>query len=208
VPEPNSTINGVELCGTAAETPRFSHSGGNERYFIFPVEVGRLSGASDRINVVAKESDINGLSLSAGDRVALGGELRSYNNKSGTGSRLVITVLARELRCGDSDDCNEVALTGTICKAPVLRKTPMGRQICDLMLAVNRRYGRSDYIPCIAWGRCAAELARREVGDRVALLGRVQSRTYIKSSETGGEERTAFEVSVTATAAAQPETGD
>ena len=123
------------------------------------------------------------------------GEVRSFNSRRGTGARLVITVLARELSVCEEEDDNRVFLTGTLCKAPVLRSTPMGREICDLMLAVNRRYGRSDYLPCICWGLSAREAARWEVGARVELEGRLQSRRYIKMTESGPVEKTAFEIS-------------
>jgi primosomal replication protein N len=187
--------NAVRLCGAGAETPSFSHVGGAERYFTFPLEVERLSGAVDRINVVAREELLN-LALTGEGRLCVEGELRSFNNKRGGGSRLVITVLAQQLYFTEEEDVNQVLLTGVICKPPTFRKTPMGRQICDLMLAVNRRYGRSDYLPCIAWGRLAEELSRRGVGDAVSLEGRIQSRKYIKTENGESTERTAFEVSI------------
>ena len=189
--------NSVTLCGSAAEAPRFSHVGGTETYMTFPLEVERLSGTVDRINVVARETDLQNMRLGGENKIHVEGEVRSFNNKNGAGSRLVITVLAKELYFTDAaEDVNDVRLSGVICKPPTLRKTPMGRQICDVMLAVNRKYGRSDYLPCIAWGRCAMELAARSVGDTVSLVGRIQSRKYIKNTESGSEERTAFEVSV------------
>ena len=189
--------NSVTLCGSVAEAPAFSHVGGGENYMTFPMEIERLSGALDRINIVAREADLESLPADGGQRLRVEGELRSFNNKGGTGSRLVITVFARTLSFTDEDaDVNDVRLSGVICKPPTLRKTPMGRQICDIMLAVNRRYGRSDYLPCIAWGRCALDLSARNVGDSVDLIWRIQSRKYIKNTESGAEERTAFEVSV------------
>ena len=124
------------------------------------------------------------------------GELRSFNNKSGEGARLVITVFAKEIILCDDEDCNVIRLIGTLCKKPNLRTTPMGRDICDLMLAVNRKYGRSDYLPCIAWGIKAREAADWDVGTTVSLEGRIQSRTYIKLIDDVPVEKTAFEVSV------------
>jgi primosomal replication protein N len=203
------TANNIAmLCGTAAQAPTFSHAGGSERYFTFPIEIERLSGAIDRINVVARDSLTETIDFSGSPRLYISGEVRSFNNRSGEGSRLVITVFARELRAAeDADDANEnsVRLRGVICKPPTLRRTPMGRQICDIMLAVNRRYGRSDYIPCIAWGKAAQELSERRVGDGVTLSGRLQSRAYIKATPDGSEERTAYEVSVISLAADDPQ---
>lgn len=125
------------------------------------------------------------------------GELRSFNNKSGQGSKLVITVFARELSFQEGDDINSVSLTGAVCKDPNLRTTPMGREICDILLAVNRKYGRSDYLPCIAWGITAKEASSWHVGDRISVNGRIQSRNYIKNIDGQSLEKTAFEVSIT-----------
>ena len=121
----------------------------------------------------------------------------SYNNKSGEGARLVITVFAKEIFLCSDDDENIIRLTGTLCKAPNRRTTPMGRDICDLMLAVNRRYGRSDYLPCITWGLTARKAAEWDTGTTVILTGRIQSRSYIKLTDGVPIEKTAFEVSVT-----------
>ena len=124
------------------------------------------------------------------------GELRSFNSRRGEWPRLVISVFARSIRpAGAEEDENLVELRGTLCRAPKLRRTPMGRDICDLLLAVNRSYARSDYLPCICWGLTARESALWEVGTRLALRGRVQSRRYLKLTEAGTVERTAFEVS-------------
>lgn len=191
-----STNNVVELCGAAVERPKFSHVGGGESYFSFPLEVQRLSGYVDRINIIAREALLTGLEIDGSLSVNVIGELRSYNNKKGGGSRLVITVLAREMLFSDGKDKNFVALSGVICKPPNLRKTPMGRQISDIMLAVNRRYGRSDYLPCIAWGRLAESAAALGVGDSLSFEGRIQSRKYMKSENETVTERTAFEVSI------------
>ena len=126
----------------------------------------------------------------------MGGELRSFNNRSGEGSRLVITVFAREIGPPEENVWeNQVELLGTLCKPPNRRTTPMGREICDLMIAVNRHYGRSDYLPCIAWGQNARLAAGWAVGTRVRVLGRIQSREYIKNINGEPVTRTAFEVS-------------
>ena len=190
------TNNVVELCGTPAEKPIFSHTGGGEEYFTFPLEIGRLSGYIDRINIVARRTLLEGLEVGENPRLGVTGELRSFNNKKGGGNRLVITVLAKEIYFSDGEDSNRVSLSGVICKPPNLRRTPMGRQISDIMLAVNRRYGRSDYLPCIAWGGMAEACAALGVGDSLSFEGRIQSRKYIKAENDTAEERTAFEVSI------------
>lgn len=189
--------NLTELRGTLAGAPSFSHESRGERFFVFPLETHRLSGAADVINVVAREQLLAGTELIDAARLFVRGELRSFNNKRGDGARLVITVFARELKFEDGADINRVALRGTLCKAPICRVTPMGRDICDLMLAVNRRYGRSDYLPCICWGLRAREAAEWQVGDQLSLSGRIQSRQYIKLLENQTVTRTAYEVSVT-----------
>ena len=135
--------------------------------------------------------------LTSGRRVEVAGEVRTFNNRTGPGSRLVITLLARALTETEEPPCNQLTLSGVLCKPPILRRTPLGREICDLMLAVNRRYGRADYLPCIAWGALAQRCAGLAVGDGVALEGRLQSRLYQKVVEGAVQERTAFEVSVT-----------
>ena len=129
-------------------------------------------------------------------RVKVEGQLRSFNNKSGQGSKLVISVLARTLIQTLEEDRNTVLLAGALCKPPVVRRTPLGRCICDVMLAVNRRYGRADYLPCIAWGQVAMRVGEMAVGDPLALEGRLQSREYTKVLADCSEVRTAFEVSI------------
>ena len=190
-----STANYAELCGIMAAAPEFSHSGRGETFYTFPLETRRLSGAVDRINIVARRELVSPELEDAG-KLRVTGELRSFNNRRGEGAKLVITVFAREISFCDDDDSNTVRLVGTLCKQPALRTTPMGRDICDLMVAVNRRYGRSDYLPCITWGLRARDAALWQVGDHVSLEGRIQSRGYIKLVDGQAIERTAFEVSV------------
>ena len=190
-----STANYAELCGIMAAAPEFSHSGRGETFYTFPLETRRLSGAVDRINIVARRELVSPELEEAG-KLRVTGELRSFNNRRGDGAKLVITVFAREISFCDDDDSNTVRLVGTLCKQPALRTTPMGRDICDLMVAVNRRYGRSDYLPCITWGLRARDAALWQVGDHVSLEGRIQSRGYIKLVDGQAIERTAFEVSV------------
>ena len=193
----NISRNTARLCGVIAAAPAFSHSGRGECFYTFPLEAARLSGATDKINIIVRDELMESIQLCEAEKICVVGELRSFNNKSGEGAKLVITVFAKELYLCDDDDLNEVHLIGTLCKKPNLRMTPMGRDICDLMLAVNRRYGRSDYLPCITWGLKAREAAEWDTGTMVTLEGRIQSRNYIKIVGGDPVEKTAFEVSVT-----------
>lgn len=189
--------NYAALRGIVSEAPRYSHSSRGEDFYQLSLEVARLSGTADTLHIIARDKQLDALPVGSGQsKLAVTGEIRTFNNKSGQGPRLIISVFARELGFSEGPDENTVELRGTLCREPNYRVTPMGREICDLMLAVNRRYGRSDYLPCIAWGLSAREAARWRVGDCVALNGRIQSRAYNKV--IGGEtvEKVAFEVSV------------
>ena len=183
------------LRGTLSAPPALSHTSRGERFYVMTLETRRLSGTADRINVIARESLLNAAEVLEAGRIEVRGELRSFNNKSGTGAKLVISVFAKELFFADGPDANSVRLSGTICKPPTLRRTPMGREICDIMLAVNRRCARSDYLPCIAWGRRARECAGLNTGSRLALSGRIQSRPYIKLIDNEPVEKVAYKVS-------------
>lgn len=191
------TTNYAKLCGVMAAKPVYSHSSRGQQFYTFPLEVLRLSGNCDTLNIIARPEQLAAVEAAERERICVIGQLRTFNNRHGEGAKLVITVFAREIYLTDEDDCNLVQLTGTLCKAPNLRCTPMGRDICDLMLAVNRHYGRSDYLPCICWGVKAREAEAWGVGTQLHLEGRIQSRRYIKLSEDGAVEKTAFEVSVT-----------
>ena len=187
--------NFVRLCGAAAGRPLFSHSSRGTDFFLLPLEVQRLSGSVDRLPLLLRRELLEASELSDEGKLCVTGELRSFNRRRSEGAKLILSVYARELRFCGEEDGNLVQLRGALCKPPVLRRTPLGREICDLMLAVNRRYGRSDYLPCICWGLSAREAARWEVGTRLELEGRLQSRNYIKMTETGPVEKTAFEIS-------------
>ena len=193
----NNENNYTRLCGHIAGSPVYSHSSRGQQFFTFPLEISRLSGNLDRVNVVLRQEQLAALEPGDREKLCIVGELRTFNNRHGEGAKLVITVFARELFFCDGEDSNLVQLRGTLCKAPNLRCTPMGRDICDLMLAVNRHYGRSDYLPCICWGARARDAALWTVGTVVRLEGRIQSRRYIKVTDRGAVEKTAFEVSVT-----------
>lgn len=189
-------VNKAELRGTVCSRPSFSHESRGEKFMIFSMQVERLSGAIDSINILAREWQLQQAVPDGSGKIYVSGELRSFNNKSGEGSKLILSVLAREVEMEDGEDLNSIELTGAICKPPSLRVTPMGREICDLMIAVNRRYGRSDYLPCITWGLKARAASQWGVGDTVHLTGRIQSRNYIKNIDGVAVEKTAFEVSV------------
>ena len=188
--------NDITLHGSVAHMPQPSHRNHGELFCVFPLTVCRLSGTEDRLNVLVPEKLLAQCPLKEGDQVTVRGEVRSFNNKSGQGSRLVITVYARQIEREKAEDENRLTLAGVLCKRPVFRRTPLGRDICDMMVAVNRRYGRADYLPCISWGTLAHRCGGLGVGDMVRLEGRLQSRTYTKRLGDAEEERTAFEVSV------------
>ena len=192
----NWNENRIVLHGRVEAVPVVSHMNHGEEFSIFPLCASRLSGVEDRLNVVVSDTLLKECPLKAGDEITVYGEVRSFNNKSGIGSRLVITVFARELRREQAEDENALELAGTLCKAPVYRRTPLGRDICDMMLAVNRRYGRTDYLPCIAWGTLARKCREMNVGDALEIAGRLQSRLYTKRVGEEEQRRTAFEVSV------------
>ena len=189
--------NFIKLCGVMAGPPVYSHSGRGIRFYSFPLEIQRLSGNTDTVNIVLRAEQLCELEAAERGKLCINGQLRTFNNRKNDGAKLVITVLAKDICLCDEPDENLVCLIGTLCKEPNLRVTPMGRDICDLMLAVNRRYGRSDYLPCICWGSKAQEAALWTVGTSIRLEGRLQSRRYIKVTDSGPVERTAFEVSVT-----------
>ena len=192
----NWNENRIVLHGRVEAVPMVSHMNHGEEFSTFPLCASRLSGVEDRLNVVVSDTLLKECPLKAGDEITVYGEVRSFNNKSGVGSRLVITVFARELRREQAEDENALELAGTLCKAPVYRRTPLGRDICDMMLAVNRRYGRTDYLPCIAWGMLARKCREMNVGDALEIAGRLQSRVYTKRVGEEEQRRTAFEVSV------------
>lgn len=188
--------NQLSLRGTAAGEPVYSHENHGQEFYRFFLSVSRLSGQEDLLPVIAAKRQLEPLLPLTGQRLLVEGQLRSFNNRSGSGSRLVISVFPRILMPTPEEDLNTIRLTGVLCKPPVLRRTPLGRCISDMMLAVNRRYGRADYLPCIAWGQIAMLTGNMAVGDTVSLEGRVQSRIYTKVIDGTAYERTAYEVSI------------
>lgn len=191
--------NFLHLSGVLTDTPVFGHEVFGEKFYYATLSVPRLSGAEDLLPITISERLMDDGTIPAvGSRLALDGQLRSYNKVVEGSGRLLITGFAQHLVDPDSDENpNQVQLTGALCKTPSYRTTPFGREIADLMLAVNRAYGKSDYIPCITWGRTARFASHLNIGDKVTLLGRFQSRPYQKQLPDGTIiAKTAYEVSV------------
>ena len=186
--------NDVLLEGYPASSPEWSHENHGTQFYRFLLEVPRLSGTPDILPVLLR-ADLLDRAGSQGP-LRIRGQLRSFNNRSGVGNKLVLTVYATDIQPGTGESCNQILLTGSLCKPPIFRRTPLGRSICDLMLAVPRRYGRADYLPVIAWGQLAVQASCLGVGDSLSLEGRVQSRADHKVTGSGPEERTAYEVSM------------
>ena len=200
-----SQNNYIMLVGKITSEKKFSHEIYGESFYIFDLEVARLSGNSDIIPITISERLILEKELEIGDKVAIEGQFRSYNSYENEKNRLILTVFAKDIKYLSEEDeenssekvSNEVTLIGYICKKPIYRQTPFGREISDILLAVNRAYNKSDYIPAIAWGRNARFCQNIEVGTKVKITGRVQSRNYEKKFEDGTTQtRTAYEVSI------------
>ena len=193
--------NYLVLIGKIISDKTFSHEIYGESFYVFNLEVPRLSGNEDIIPITISERLISNFDLTIGREVVIEGQFRSYNSYENEKNRLVLTVFAKDIidykKEQEEKVSNEVVLNGYICKKPIYRKTPFGREISDILLAVNRAYNKSDYIPCIAWGRNARFCENMEVGTEVKVVGRVQSRTYEKKFEDGRiEQRVAYEVSI------------
>ena len=193
--------NQVTVIGEVVSEFIYSHEVFGEGFYMVDIRVKRLSSSSDRIPVMVSERLVDVTQDHRGACIMVSGQFRSYNRHEEQKNRLVLSVFAREIEFIDEEPdgakTNHILLEGYMCKRPVYRKTPLGREIADLLLAVNRPYGKSDYIPCICWGRNARYASGFEVGEHVQVIGRIQSREYIKRlSETETQKRTAYEVSV------------
>ena len=189
------TTNQITLRGTLVELPVFSHENHGRRFLKFLLEVPRLSGTADILPVIAEENRLGQLDPWGGSMLTVTGQIRSHNTRSGGSRHLLIFIFAASIVAEDGEPCNDVVIEGPLCKEPIYRRTPLGREICDAMLAVKRSFRRADYLPCIFWGRTAEEIALCHTGDCIRIIGRLQSRTYIKHTETGQVERVAYEVS-------------
>lgn len=187
--------NQVILRGSLLSLPEYSHENHGRRFHRFFLEVPRLSGTVDILPVIAEEQILHSIDLSGGSMLRICGQVRSHNIPGETRRRLLIFVFASSITAEDGEPMNEVILEGPVCREPTYRRTPLGREICDIMLAVPRAFRRADYLPCILWGRTAQEGAQLHTRDRIRICGRLQSRIYTKMTDHGAEERTAYEIS-------------
>ena len=187
--------NRILLRGDLLGLPEYSHENHGRKFYRFLLEVPRLSGAVDTLPVVAELSLLEGLELLCGERMTVEGQIRSHNHTDETGRHLMIFAFANSIAMADGEPVNDVSVEGLLCREPTFRRTPLGREICDAMLAVPRAFRRADYLPCILWGRTAQEISRCAIRDRIAIRGRLQSRIYTKYQNDVPTERTAYEIS-------------
>ena len=190
--------NTIVLRGQLQSLPSYSHENHGRNFYRFILEVPRLSGTIDYLPVIAEEHLIMDLDPCAGSMLTVIGQIRSHNQKAEGKRHLMIFVFADSICVEDGEPMNDVTLEGPLCKEPIYRKTPLGREICDVMLAVPRAFHRADYLPCILWGRTAQEISGCHTRDRICISGRLQSRIYTKLTEDGPQERTAYEISALA----------
>lgn len=189
------TNNIISLRGELVALPEYSHDNHGRSFYRFELKVPRLSGTVDILPVIAEASLLEEMDLSGGDMIAVTGQIRSHNLRTDGNRRLLIFVFAGSVSAEDGEPVNHVLLEGPLCREPTYRRTPLGREICDVMLAVPRAFRRADYIPCILWGRTAQEFSVCQSRDRVRICGRLQSRRYVKQTDDGPVERLAYEVS-------------
>lgn len=189
------TLNSITVRGSLLELPQHSHENHDRRFYRFILEVPRLSGAVDLLPVIAQENLVDSIDPTAGEMLTVTGQIRSHNLRTDSGRRLLIFIFAETITVEDGEPINDVILEGPLCREPTFRRTPLGREICDAMLAVPRAFRRADYLPCILWGKTAQEVAACHTRDRIRIYGRLQSRIYTKLTENGPEERTAYEIS-------------
>lgn len=189
------TTNSITLRGSLQSLPQFSHENHGRKFYRFLLEVPRLSGAIDLLPIIAEEQIIMEIDPFAGDMLTVTGQIRSHNLRKDGSRHLLIFVFAATITTEDGEPINDVILEGPLCREPTYRRTPLGREICDVMLAVPRAFHRADYLPCILWGRTALEVSTCHTRDCIRICGRLQSRTYTKLTEAGAEERTAYEIS-------------
>ena len=187
--------NMITLRGSMLSLPQFSHSNHGRRFCRFTLEVPRLSGTVDLLPIIAEESLVNAMDPCAGEMVTVIGQIRSYNQRNADTRHLLIFVFASSITVESGEPINDVFLQGPLCREPTFRRTPLGREICDAMLAVPRAFHRADYLPCILWGRTAQEISQCHTRDVISIQGRLQSRIYTKIMPDGAEDRTAYEIS-------------
>lgn len=195
--------NNIEIIGEILKKLEFSHETHNEKFYSTVVSVKRLSGDTDELELIISEKTTNLEDIEVGKKYNIKGEIRSYNYyiKEEERRKLIITVFVKEMSIvenieNEEEECkNELVIIGHICKKPIYRKTPFGREISDLLVAVNRVYGKSDYLPCIVWGRNAKFATQLEIGDKIKITGRMQSRSYTKEIGDKKTTKVAYEIS-------------
>ncbi len=189
------TTNSIIIRGSLQDLPQFSHENHGRQFYRFVLEVPRLSGAVDHLPVIAEEQVLGQIDPTAGGMLTVCGQVRSHNQRVAGARHLLIFVFATSITAEDGEPVNDVVIEGPLCREPTFRRTPLGREICDVMLAVPRAFRRADYLPCIIWGRTAQEISVCHTRDRIRIAGRLQSRIYTKLTEDGAQERTAYEIS-------------
>ena len=189
------TTNSITIRGYLQELPQFSHENHGRQFYRFYLEVPRLSGAVDILPVIARKEIVDNIDPCGGEMLTVTGQIRSHNQRTEGARHLLIFVFAATVTAEDGEPVNDVILEGPLCREPNFRRTPLGREICDVMLAVPRAFRRADYLPCILWGRTALEVSACHTRDHIRICGRLQSRIYTKLTESGAEERTAYEIS-------------
>jgi hypothetical protein len=187
--------NQITVRGMLQDLPEFSHENHGKRFYRLHLQIPRLSGAVDVLPVVVEESILECVDLSGGDMITVTGQVRSHNIRQGGIRHLMIFIFAQDMVAEEGEPINDVMIEGPLCREPIYRQTPLGRQICDAMLAVPRAFKRADYLPCILWGRTAQDVSHCHTSDRIRITGRLQSRTYTKLTENGPVQRTTYEIS-------------
>ncbi len=187
--------NQIVLRGSLLSLPRISHENHGKKFYRFTLEVPRLSGTADLLPIVAEKRLVEALGMDTCDMIRVEGQIRSHNVRANGVRHLLIFVFASSITAEVGEPINDVILEGPLCREPIFRRTPLGREICDMMLAVPRQFKRADYLPCILWGRTAQEGSQYHTRDVVRICGRLQSRNYTKLTDEGPQERTAYEIS-------------
>ncbi|MGN0787638.1 MAG: single-stranded DNA-binding protein [Candidatus Onthoplasma sp.] len=189
--------NKVFIQGYVENEPEFNHKVKDDEFYSFNLKVPRLSGQFDMIPIIISKQLLDVHCIKKGDKIALHGQFRSHNKLDGEKRKLILSVFVKSVEPWDENvNSNIVELDGYICKPSIYRTTPFSREICDVLLAVNRNFNKSDYIPCIAWGANALVVSKMPVATSIKILGRIQSREYNKQTENGIETKTAYEVSI------------
>ena len=187
--------NQIPLRGQLLALPKFSHENHGKKFYRFTLEVPRLSGTADLLPIVAEQSIVDAIDPCGGQMLTVTGQVRSHNIRNNGVRHLLIFVFASAIVAEDGEPINDLIVEGPLCREPTYRRTPLGREICDVMLAVPRAFRRADYLPCILWGRVAQQASQCHTRDMIRIYGRLQSRNYTKITEEGAEERTAYEIS-------------